>query len=66
MEGELIDSDGSILKKGDFVSFKPGSEHSSYKKTGCMILTFMGGKNEIISDNDDETLPSYKTSRYDE
>ncbi|MDG2416677.1 MAG: cupin domain-containing protein [Pelagibacterales bacterium] len=41
MEGELIDSDGSILKKGDFVSFKPGSEHSSYKKTGCMILTFM-------------------------
>ena len=33
-----------------------------------MILTFMRGINEIISSNDkdDETLPSCKTSRYDE
>ena len=68
IEGELIDSDGTIFKKGDFVSFEPGSEHSSYTKTGCMILTFMRGKNEIISDydKDNETLPSCKTSRYDE
>ena len=66
IEGELIDSDGTIFKKGDFVSFAPGSEHNSYTKTGCMILTFMSGKNEIISDDEDQTIPSCKTNRYDE
>ena len=66
IEGELIDSDGTIFKKGDFVSFEPGSEHNSYTKTGCIILTFMSGKNEIISDDEDQTIPSCKTNRYDE
>ena len=45
LEGELIDSDGTIFKKGDFISFKPNSSHSSYTKNGCLILTFMRGHN---------------------
>ena len=46
LEGELIDSDGTIFKKGDFITFEPGSAHSSHTVTGCMILTFMRGVNE--------------------
>ena len=48
LEGELIDSDGTIFKKGDFISFKPNSSHSSYTKNGCLILTFMRGHNHQI------------------
>ena len=46
LEGELIDSDGTIFKKGDFVTFEPKSNHYSYTKKGCLILTFMRGINE--------------------
>ena len=45
LEGELIDSDGTIFKKGDFISYEPKSNHSSYTKKGCLILTFMRGHN---------------------
>tara|TARA_B100001559_G_C16220507_1_gene493214 strand:- start:336 stop:689 length:354 start_codon:yes stop_codon:yes gene_type:complete len=45
LEGELIDSDGTVFKKGDFVSYKPNTSHSSYTKKGCLILTFMRGHN---------------------
>ena len=45
LKGELIDSDGTIFKKGDFISYKPNSSHSSYTKKGCLILTFMRGQN---------------------
>ena len=48
LEGELIDSDGTIFEKGDFVSYKPNSTHSSYSKKGCLILTFMRGQNNLI------------------
>ena len=48
LEGELIDSDGTIFKKGDFISYKPNSSHSSYTKKGCLILTFMRGRNNQI------------------
>ena len=49
LEGELIDSDGTVFKKGDFVTFEPGSKHSSHTKKGCLILTFMRGINEPSS-----------------
>ena len=49
LDGELIDSDGTIFKKGDFVSYKPNSRHFSYSKKGCLILTFMRGQNNLIN-----------------
>ena len=49
LEGELIDSDGKIFKKGDFISYEPSSSHSSYTKKGCLILTFMRGNNKQIN-----------------
>jgi anti-sigma factor ChrR (cupin superfamily) len=48
LEGELEDPDGKIFKKGDFVTFEPGSTHSSYSKNGCLILVFMRGINKAI------------------
>ena len=49
LEGELIDSDGTIFKKGDFISYKPESGHYSHTKKGCLILTFMRGQNKQIN-----------------
>lgn len=48
LEGELTDNDGKIFKKGDLVTFKPESTHSSHTKGGCLILVFMRGINKPI------------------
>ena len=48
LDGELIDPDGKIFKKGDFVTFEPGSTHSSHTKDGCLILVFMRGINQPL------------------
>ena len=38
IEGELIESDGTILKKGDVISYLPGTQHNSRTETGCLLL----------------------------
>tara|TARA_B100000795_G_scaffold183952_1_gene139567 strand:- start:152 stop:496 length:345 start_codon:yes stop_codon:yes gene_type:complete len=48
LDGELTDPDGKIFKTGDFISFEPGSSHSSYTKDGCLILVFMRGINQPL------------------
>ena len=48
LEGELIDPDGRIFKKNDFVSFEPGSKHSSHTIKGCLVLVFMRGINQPL------------------
>ena len=48
LDGELTDPDGKTFKKGDFISFEPGSTHSSFTKDGCLVLVFMRGINEPI------------------
>ena len=48
LDGELIDPDNKVFKKGDFITFEPCSTHSSYTKNGCLILVFMRGVNELI------------------
>ena len=48
VEGELTDSDGKIFKKGDFITFEPGSTHSSQTEDGCLILVFMRGINKPL------------------
>ena len=50
LDGELIDSDGTIFKKGDFITYEPNSSHSSFTKKGCLILTFMRGQNNRINE----------------
>ena len=46
LDGELTDPDGKIFKKGDFISFEPGSKHSSHTINGCLVLVFMRGLNK--------------------
>ena len=48
LDGELIDVDGKVFKKGDFISFEPGSKHSSSTEKGCLILVFMRSRNKKI------------------
>ena len=48
LDGELIDPDGKIFKKGDFISFEPGSRHSSHTINGCLVLVFMRGINQPL------------------
>jgi len=40
LEGEVIESDGTVLRKGDFTSYKPGSHHNSRTETGCLLVGF--------------------------
>ena len=48
LDGQLIDPDGKIFKKGDFISFEPGSKHSSHTINGCLVLVFMRGINQPL------------------
>lgn len=49
VEGVLIDFDGREFSKGDFVSFKPGSKHSSHTPDGCLLLVMLRGTNRSLS-----------------
>ncbi len=49
LNGELIDLDNKIFKKGDIITFEPGSKHSSCTKEGCLILVFMREHNKVIN-----------------
>lgn len=40
IEGEAIDNDGTVYRQGDVVWLGPGTEHSSYTKTGCVIAVY--------------------------
>ena len=48
LDGELTDPDGKIFKKGDFISFEPGSKHSSHTINGCLVLVFKRGINQLL------------------
>jgi mannose-6-phosphate isomerase-like protein (cupin superfamily) len=40
LEGELIESDGTVLRAGDVVSYAPGTHHNSRTETGCTLIGF--------------------------
>ena len=48
IDGELIDADNTVFKKGDFVTFEPGSKHSSYTEKGALLMVFQRGINKPI------------------
>ena len=39
-----------FFKKGDFITFEPGSSHFSYTKTGCLLLVFQRARNELLKE----------------
>lgn len=48
IDGELVDDDGTVFKAGDFVSFAPGTSHSSHSPQGCTVAVFLSGENRVI------------------
>ena len=46
---ENLNKYNKVFKKGDIVTFEPGSNHSSYTKNGCLILVFMRAHNKAIN-----------------
>lgn len=37
LDGELIENDGTVLRKGDLVFYRSGTEHNSYTPNGCLL-----------------------------
>ena len=48
LKGILKDSDNTVFKAGDFITFKPGSSHFSFSKKGCLLLVFTRGHNKLL------------------
>ncbi|MBM3583331.1 MAG: cupin domain-containing protein [Alphaproteobacteria bacterium] len=40
LEGEVIESDGTVLRAGDVVSYAPGTRHNTRTETGCVLIGF--------------------------
>lgn len=45
MDGTFTDSDGTVLKAGDFARYEAGSKHFSYSESGCTLLVILQKKN---------------------
>ena len=43
LSGELHESDGTILRAGDLVFYRDGSEHHSYTPDGCILAVHIAG-----------------------
>lgn len=43
LEGELIESDGTVLKPGDMVFYRDGTVHNSYTPNGCLLAVHIVG-----------------------
>ena len=40
IEGEIIDNDGTVYRKGDVVWLAPGTEHTSHSPNGALIAVY--------------------------
>lgn len=43
VEGEVIENDGTVYKKGDLVWLRDGSEHCSHSPEGCLLAVHIAG-----------------------
>lgn len=41
LEGELHESDGTILRAGDMVLYRDGTEHNSHTPNGCLLAVYI-------------------------
>jgi anti-sigma factor ChrR (cupin superfamily) len=48
LEGELTDSDGTVFRKGDIVSYTDGSEHSSHTTHGCTLVVWISQPETVL------------------
>ena len=40
LEGDIIESDGTILGPGEYIIYEPGSEHNSRTENGALLIGF--------------------------
>jgi len=43
LEGELHESDGTVLRAGDMVFYRDGTEHNSHTPDGCLLAVHIAG-----------------------
>ena len=43
LEGELIESDGTVFRAGDLVFYRDGTEHNSHTPNGCLLAVHIAG-----------------------
>lgn len=48
LEGELIENDGTMLRAGDLVWFRSGTEHSSYSPNGCLLAVHIAAMETVV------------------
>ncbi len=48
LEGELVESDGTVLCAGDMVFYRNGTEHNSHTPGGCLLAVHIAGPETVI------------------
>jgi len=48
LEGELHESDGTILRAGDLVFYRDGTEHNSHTPSGCLLAVHIAGPEVVV------------------
>jgi anti-sigma factor ChrR (cupin superfamily) len=43
LEGEVHESDGTILRPGDMIFYRDGTEHHTYSPNGCLAVVHITG-----------------------
>jgi len=43
LEGELVENDGTVFRKGDLVWLRGGTEHCSFTPNGCLLAVHVAG-----------------------
>jgi len=43
LEGELVENDGTVFRKGDLVWLRGGTEHCSFTPNGCLLAVHIAG-----------------------
>ena len=53
LDGTLTDSDGTVYRRNDFVSLKPGSKHVSVSDDGATLAVFIRGGFRVLGESED-------------
>ena len=48
IEGELIENDGTVYRKGDLVWLRAGTQHSSHSPSGCTVVVHVSTLERVI------------------
>ena len=50
LEGELVECDGTVYKKGDLVWLKKGTQHTSHAPNGCLLAVHIETPEAALED----------------